>query len=227
MTKKERLQMEMLVRVRDFGAAHSSLFPESTIADESFAAVDEAVKHLTEFAGSKVMATRGSVKRKIAARAALRTALLDISRTARAIVPQEPAFQNRFQLPRRQAGAVLITVARAFARHAEAFAPRFIERGLPESFLADLQSVTDAYEDAVRSRDVARQQNDRAQAMIGASIAAGVEAVQQLDVLVANRLRGDPGTFAAWRQARHVPWPKDDDDAQPAPPVDPSTTKAA
>ena len=31
MTKREIQQMEMLVRVRDFGVTHASLFPESTL----------------------------------------------------------------------------------------------------------------------------------------------------------------------------------------------------
>ena len=45
----------MLVRVRDFVATHASLFPESTLAAGSCAAIGDAVKQLTKYTGSKVM----------------------------------------------------------------------------------------------------------------------------------------------------------------------------
>jgi hypothetical protein len=205
MTKREIRQMEMLVRVRDFGTAHALLFPKSTIVVQSLAAIDEAVKQLTTYTGSRVMATRGSAKTKYAARAALRDALRAVNQTARAIAAQDPAFQNKFQMPRRQAAPVLVMLARSFAQHAEPLAPRFIERGMPATFLADLTAAADAYETAVRGRDVAKQENSEAQALIQASIAAGLSAVDQLDVVVANSLRDNPGALAKWMQARRIP----------------------
>ena len=111
MRKREIQQMEMLVRVRDFGVTHASLFPESTLAAGACAAIGDAVKQLTRSTGSKVMATRGSARTKTAARLALRNALLAISRTARAIAAQDPAFQNKFQMPRRQPAPVPVTLA--------------------------------------------------------------------------------------------------------------------
>ena len=205
MTKREMQQMEMLVRVRDFGVTHASLFPESTLAAGSFAAIGDAVTQLTRYTGSKVMATRGSVKTKTAARTGLRNALLAISRTARAIAAQDPAFQNKFQMPRRQPAPVLVTLARSFAEFAAPLASLFIARGMPATFLADLTAAADAYETAVRGRDVAKQENSEAQALIEASIAAGLTAVEQLDVVVANSLRDDPGVLAKWMQARRIP----------------------
>jgi hypothetical protein len=197
--------MEMLMRVRDFGTSHAMLFPESTIVVQSLAAIDQAVKQLSTYTGSRVMATRGSVKTKHAARAALRNALRAINQTARAIAAQDPTFQNKFQLPRRQPAPVLVMLARSFAQHAEPLASRFVERGMPATFLADLTAAADAYETAVRGRDVAKQENSEAQALIQASIAAGLAAVEQLDVVVANSLRDNPGALAKWTQARRIP----------------------
>jgi hypothetical protein len=162
MTKRETQQIEMLVRVRDFGVTHVSLFPESSLAAASFAAIGEAVTQLTRYTGSKVMATRGSAQTKTAARTRLRNALLAISRTARAIAAQDPAFQNKFQVPRRQPAPVLVTLARSFAEFAEPLASLFIARGMPATFLADLTAAADAYETAARGRDVAKQENSQA-----------------------------------------------------------------
>jgi hypothetical protein len=205
MTKRELQQMEMLVRVRDFGVTHASLFPASTLSAASFTAIGDAVKQLTRYTGSKVMATRGSARTKTAARLALRNALRAISRTARAIAAQDPAFQNKFQLPRRQPAPFLLTLARSFAEFAAPLASLFIARGMPETFLADLTAAADAYETAVRGRDVAKQDNSEAQARIESSLAAGLAAVEQLDVVVANSLRDDPGVLAKWMQARRIP----------------------
>src|SRR4030095_9435413 len=91
---------------------------------------------------------------------------------------------SEFQMPRRQPAPVLVTLARSFAEFAAPLASLFIARGMPETFLADLTAATDAYETAVRGRDVAKQDNSEAQALIETSIAAGLAAVAQLDVVV-------------------------------------------
>ncbi len=42
----EQRQYEMLVRVRNFGTTYGHLFPASSVAGETFAAVDAAIKEL-------------------------------------------------------------------------------------------------------------------------------------------------------------------------------------
>ena len=43
MTKSQKARHEMFVRVRDFGAAHTQLFPESSTGGKSFQQVTAAV----------------------------------------------------------------------------------------------------------------------------------------------------------------------------------------
>src|SRR5687767_8189929 len=102
MDKRQIRQLEMLVRVRDFGAAHGDRFPEPSRARQSFAAVGEAVERLTAHAVSQMAATRWTSPARVAARAELENALLAISRTARVIEARDPTFTNMFELPRRR-----------------------------------------------------------------------------------------------------------------------------
>ena len=47
-------RLEMLVRVRDFGAAHRDLFPASTLGGKMFVTVGSAVTALSEQAASQL-----------------------------------------------------------------------------------------------------------------------------------------------------------------------------
>ncbi len=43
-----------------------------------------------------------------------------------------------------------------------------------------------------------------ARANIDAAMSSGIAAVHKLDAIITNRLRGDPGTMAAWRRDRRA-----------------------
>ena len=93
----ERRRYEMLVRVRDFGDAHSDLFPETSLARRTFAAVAEAVQQLNAHAVAKMSSGR-STPTKALARAMLLDRLAAISLTARAIAETTPGLEEKFTL---------------------------------------------------------------------------------------------------------------------------------
>lgn len=208
MKRTDVRQYQMLVRVREFGVAQASLFPQSTLAPEAFAAIDEAVKQLGKYTGEKVTSTRGSARAQARARAALLEALATVSRTARGIAAETPSFQNTFQIPSRRAVPALVTLARSFAQLAEPSAPLFIKRGLPDTFIADLNVLADTYDATIRARVISKQKSSEAQARIEVALNTGLSAVQQLDLVVANHFRADAGLQAAWAQARRVGYRK-------------------
>src|SRR5688572_25743494 len=125
MNRKEIRKCEMLVRVRDFGAARVHLFPDASLAGHAFAGVDAAVKQLSEHAVSQMSARPQRAGTQPTARRALLDALEAISRTARAIKAVEPTFDNKFHLPRQQPSQALLAAGRSFAREAAPVAERF------------------------------------------------------------------------------------------------------
>ena len=202
----ETRRYEMLVRVRDFGSNYGHRFPESTLAAKEFAAVAEAVKELSEHAVEKKSTMRHGVRSREVTRKALVAELDTMNRTAAAMTAEMPEQENKFGLPARPTDEALLTTGRQFVRDAEPHKDQFILHGMPETFLADLQGLVTAFEDALRERDDAKGENAQARKNITLAVDAGLAAVDKLDVIVHNQLKADPGLVANWERERRVDW---------------------
>src|SRR5437870_3746571 len=109
---------EMLVRVRQFGAAHPDAFPATSLGGQMFAAVGLAVDALDQQGASQVPglgAAKEATASKAAARAALHETLDAVSHTARALALDTPGLDDKFRLPRSRNDQRLLNAARAFA----------------------------------------------------------------------------------------------------------------
>jgi hypothetical protein len=216
---------EMLVRVRDFGAAHADLFLDSSLARETFAAVGEAVEQLTAHTVSKLLAVRGTPTKEMA-RAGLHDRLAAISQTARAIAEHTPGLEEKFVLPEMPSDQVLLMAARVFARDAEPLADRFIAHVMPKTFLADLEDAIGRFEQAIHQREAGKDERIAARARIKAALASGDAAARALDAMVGNRLRDDPATMAVWKRDRRVQYPNRPRTVVDAPAPEPVPTVA-
>ena len=200
-------RLEMLVRVRDFGAAHRDLFPASTLGGKMFAAVGSAVAALSQQAASQMSGrgtARGGSSSKAVARAALREHLQAISRTARALALDNPGLDDKFRVPQTSGHQALLSAARAFADDAAPLSKAFIAHDMPTTFLTQLNADLQEFEQAIRKHAVGKDTHIAARAGIETAMEAGLTAVQRLDAIVANRLRDDPTTVAVWDSVRHV-----------------------
>lgn len=212
----------MLVRIREFGAAHKELFPPASPAGQSFAAVSKAVDQLSAFGDAQAAglgASREGGLSKAAARDALNRAVETIARTARAF--DAPGIGGRFYLPHALNDHELSTTARRFAQEAEPLKAQFVAHGLPKSFLAELGAALDGFERAAQNRLAARETSAAAKAGIGTAINQALAALVRLDAIVANTLRDEPTLLAAWSAARRVVRVRINGDREPAPPVTP------
>jgi len=198
---------EMLVRVRDFGAAHTDLFPPDSLSGRMFAAVHAAVATLSDHAVSRLSslgAARGAAATKAAAFGVLHSAIEAIHATARALAGDTPGVSGKFRLPSGQAEQTLLATGRAYARDAEPFASAFIAHGLSATFLADLTKAVATLETAIRDHRASRDADVAARTSFDAALQAGMNAVARLDALVRNRLHDDPATRAVWERVRRV-----------------------
>jgi hypothetical protein len=225
MTAIETRKYEMLVRVRDFGNEHGDLFPESTLAREQFTTVSAAVKELSESAVKKMSAKQEGKRTKGTARGALLDRLESMALTARAIARDTPGLEDRFHVPKRRSDQDLLTTGRLFARDAGVFKDQFLAHAMPETFVADLIELVETFEQAIRDREAGKGVATRAS--MHAALESGTTAVQKLDAMVTNHLRGDTATTALWRSVRRIGRPRRPQSVAVAPPPAPSAVTPA
>jgi hypothetical protein len=203
----ETRKYDMLVRVRNFGEAYKDRFPKGSLGGRMFAAVEEAVKELDDYAASKVSTKRGGEGARRLAQQALFEQLDAMSATARQIEADRPEVNGKFQVPATVDDRAVLTAARVFAHDAEAFKASFVAHGMSRSFLADLNVAMKQYAGAIRKREAGRVENTTARISIEAALASGVAATRKLHVIVHNIVRDDDMAIALWEKARRIDWP--------------------
>jgi len=207
MDNSEMRRFDMFTRLRDFGAEHADAFPATTLGGRSFAEINAVVEALTSQTvaqSSGLAAARQSISGKATARAALRDELEMITRTARAMAIDTPGLDDKFRLPRSDAGQALVTASRTFRADAEPLKAEFIAHDMPEDFLETLDSLIGDFEQTLVSRHQSAAAHVAASATIDAEIERGMNAARRLDSIVRNKFHNDPGLLAAWESARHI-----------------------
>ncbi len=204
MTRQQRFKYEMFVRVRDFGVAHAALFPEASKGGQAFARVLAAVAALDEQQQAHLLGLAEARRIKAATRDAVVDYMKTIAAAARRFTLRDAA-ESPFVLPRkRRVGTELVT-ARRFMAAAALRQKEFEEFGLPATFLSDFKALVDQLQQAADVRLSSKTTRRKAQAGIVAGLAEGLNAVRDLDVIVAIATREQhPSTFAAWTAARRI-----------------------
>ena len=204
MTNEEIRKYQMLVRVREFGAAHRDLFPARTVAGKLFVAVAAAADALQQ-CDSRELAGRGgerdAVESRAAARVALRRQLRAIGRVAAAA--EVPGLGAKFRASLDGKDEQLLSLARTFLDEAKPFVETFVAHELPSNFLRQLQEAIDAFERAVGERASGRAERVGARTRFDAAMTAALHAVKRLSAIVPNRL-DDPAAVALWDLARRI-----------------------
>ena len=241
METKDVRRYNMLVRVKEFGATHADLFPAGSVGGTTFvelgAAVDGIDVHAVSQASGRTDAQKGALG-KATARTALCDAVGAIVRMAGGMAVADPAVGKTFQAPVNRSNKELVTRAREFVSSAAPYSAALVARGLPSTFVTDLQSTLSAFEGAVNAHATAKQAHINARANISAAFDAALAVLQQLDPIVDYRIGSDPGLVAAWQSARHVekaavraakptPQPPSANPEKPTAPVAAVTPKAA
>lgn len=207
MDNLETRRLEMLIRVRDFGASRAVFFPAASRGGELFATVATVVTELETHASDQTSSTgasREGTTTKAVARAALTETLDAINLTARAIALTTPGLDDQFRLPRKATDQALLAAARSFAEDAFPRKDAFISRDMPATFIEDLNAEIAAFDSAISNKNVKTGSRVEATAAIDDAIDRGMKAAQELNAIVKNKLRDDRPALAAWSSARHV-----------------------
>jgi hypothetical protein len=148
----EQRQYEMLVRVRTFGTTYGHLFPASSVAGETFAAVDAHQGARRARAGAPRSRCLGTCTAKRHGAPELLDRLQAIAQTARVLRQGDPGLVQQFEVPAPATDQTLLATGRKFARDAEAFSSQFVAHGMPGTFVADLNGLVNDFETALRDR---------------------------------------------------------------------------
>lgn len=207
MDDKERSCNEMFQRVEDFGAVRTADFPASSLGQELFALVRAAIADFDRHSSAQSSGARDarrSTSNKDAARTALREALEQISRTARAMAFEVDGLDEKFRLPRYLNDQKLRETGRAFALDAVPFKAMFIRYEMPADFLEDLAADIADFEAASQNQNFGIENQITATVAVDTAREQGMNAVRRLDAIVRNKYRNEPATLAAWERARHI-----------------------
>jgi hypothetical protein len=203
MDKQQKHRYEMFVRVRDFGAANSALFPSSSTGGRAFARVTAAVAEIEGHLKNRVVARAEARKIKTTTRAAVASYMKAIAATGRRAARQDERA-HAFRLPDMRSAEELIAAARVMADDARTREAEFVRLGLPATFISDFETLVNTLGQAVNTRMNSVHQRRWAQAGLASAFAQGLEDIRELDVVVPNALRDDTARLAQWQRARHI-----------------------
>jgi hypothetical protein len=201
MTGTERRRYEMLVRVRNFGHTHTSLFASSPAAQQTFAALDATIDELTTTDGRKLSA-RASARadRKAAARRALKELLQGVSVLTRSL-SAEGRPMPAFELPVSRSDVSLLSAGRQFAIDTAPIEADLNAHGMGP---ARIGATTDAFAAAVSDQGMSRSEHVRSTARISELLASARRAVRRLDLVINDVLGHDHPVQAEWTQLRRL-----------------------
>jgi hypothetical protein len=207
MTNKDIRDLEMLIRVRQFGASHSASFPADSRGGELLTLVDSIIREMEGHASAQDSGKRAAKEKTAQKNVAFDQVFEDlevVSRTARAMSPTTPGLADKFRMPRSMAEQACLATARSFAEDAEPLKAEFIRRGLPADFFDTFDGKITALEESINSK--AQKTGARVAATVAVSDAAkrGRSAVRELDAIVRNIFRSDPSALAEWESASHT-----------------------
>ena len=198
---------EMLKRTRDFGVAQTAAFPEGSFGKELFATVAQVVGELDSQStnqSSGIGTAQSIAATKSVTREDLREMILAINRTARVMAFETPGLENKFRLPRGTNDQALLNAGRAFAADAAPLKADFLKHEMPTDFIERLNQLIAGFEKVSTEKATAVGSHVTAKIAMDETVARGLQAVRQLDVIIRNKFNGDPATLANWTRASHV-----------------------
>jgi hypothetical protein len=198
---------ETFLRTQAFGRENFPDADRTTFVGRQLAAIDSVLAGLDSHAGAQaagVSAARQGTLGKDAALAKLLGSLVAIRRTARPMAANDPTLLQQFRVPYGQSVQGVLAVAVSVATAARQLKAEFVQRGLPETFVEELEADTDALREAVTRKIENRRAHVTATAAIRELCERGMKALRELDPFMRNTYAAEPARLAAWLSASRV-----------------------
>ncbi len=202
MTKRQIVKLEMFRRVRDYGTKHQAHFPQGSSGAQAFSVIANVLDGMSAGHKAKLAAAQEGFRTKKVVRVELRQQLEHIEMAARTIARTRPGYDDGFRLPERLNDQVLQSAAKLFLDKSAPLAAELTAFGLPDNFIERLQTTLQRFEAAIAACEDGNRESASAQAAIEADIAAGMEAITRLEIIIANTFRDDVSARAQWTRDR-------------------------
>jgi hypothetical protein len=209
MNKQKRFLMEMLERVDQFGKRPELTL--SVIITALFAVVTAKLTAMRDWVAGQLNGN-GDLREGAAARQALRKEIYAMLRDIREVaigleLSGTTGVSEQFRLPRPATCANTLAAARSFVTNATAITAALTARGLPATFIADLQAKITAFDAASGNKNDGKADQVGSTAALAAAGADGLKAVQELRTMMRLELKNNPELLAAWKSAARVEKP--------------------
>ena len=202
MKNRYRSQADMFTRVRHFGVTYRHRFAETSTAHASFAIVDTELAQIERLAVAEHVASR-SVRavRKADARQQLQAAQVRAANTAWVLSRTTPELGDHADAPPRMGDRQLLTFGRGFLAAAAPHAAHFAAHDIA---IEGLGKHVEAFEAVVAETATRRDELTQTRGLLKAALKRALEAVDTLDVTVANTFASDADVLALWKRERRV-----------------------
>ena len=202
-----RFKLEMMMRVRDFYATLTSVFPADSKAGQLIKELAEFITRQEALSTDQVSGSnsaRGVSTSVTLAREAVLDDLAGISRTARALAITTPGLEKKFRLPRKTRDQEVLASARAFLRDAAPLKAQFIALEMPANFLEVLEAHIATFQAALTERHTTQHSKATTIKQMDSMLDHGIAIVHQLDAIMKNKFHNDHAVLLAWKRACRI-----------------------
>ncbi|MDQ3821509.1 MAG: hypothetical protein M3362_28045 [Acidobacteriota bacterium] len=147
---------EAFLRVRELGNTYKNSIPAGNVAADLLDRLDTIIEEMRTHAStqaSKMSTALQGGKNKRDGREELQRRLASMTQTAKSMDFTTPGVAEKFRAPRKLKDQDLITIARSFAADAVPLKSDFIKRGLPATFLEDLNREIEEFSRGYKPED--------------------------------------------------------------------------
>jgi hypothetical protein len=207
MNDEDTRRLDAFLRAEEFARLQAARIPAGSFAGELFASLSHIIANLQAAAdrqSSNMRAAKQGTTSKASLRDEIILALRAIARTARSMAHSTPGIEDRFRFSPNATEQALLSAARTFAADATPLKAEFIRRGLPATFLEDLNADIDAYEAALSRQTQGTEEHVAATAAVDDLIDEGIKVMSELNAVIRNLFADDPATLAQWLSASRV-----------------------
>jgi hypothetical protein len=200
------------IRIDGFGTESAADFRPGSKGNLLFTSLKTVIANINQFGTGQVSA-KGDARRgyqgKGTARENVREIITQMANTvAGGIAYEIPGLDAKFRIPADLPDDEMLALARSFSVDAQPLEAKFIEWGMEDDFLVRLNEAIEAFEQSLGATNTALGEQVESTADIGEQVRRGMIIRRQLNVVVRNRYKDDPGKLAAWQSAQHIAHPK-------------------
>ena len=206
MKTRYRTCYDMLIRVRDLAVAYRQRFAASSSAHGAMSIVATEVAEIQALLVAQHVSSRlARAARKAGARQQLVDVLVRAATTAWVLSRTIPELANHADAPVRMGDRQLVTFGRGFLAAATPHATQFATHDIP---IEGVRNEIEAFEAVLAENTMRRDELTQTRTRLKASLKRALEAVDTLDVTVANTFASDADVRATWKLARRLEKPR-------------------